>query len=226
MLFTSRRALRPFLPLFALALGAISNSAHAQAPVSASVSAANKAQLVRLVQESHVTDIWPSKIVATFNFKLSSAAWAVLLSKDGVNAAGRQGRNVGKWVLQQGIGDLEKLETSNNNDRKSMQSEVDALIGVAKTKIGLSVEATQPKMTPAQGKLLLAYLNFLTDYPENNNWMPRGGRANFKLIFSSSAKDVAVSASKDATNFTVIAPAKEPIDWGGKIEKALGRFKK
>ena len=224
-MFLSRRR---SLPLgVALVLGAVwATPSRAQAPVSASVAAANKTQLVDLVQKSHVTDIWPSKLVGTVNFKLSDAAWKTFLSKDGVNGAARLGRNLGEYVKAQGIGDLERVETSKNNNRAATQDQVDELIGAAKKKIGLTIEATQPALAPAQGRLLLNYTSFVGSFLSRSGWTPRGGRANIKLILSSSAKDVAVTFSKDATNFSIIAPIKEPIDWSGKMEKGLRRGEK
>ena len=219
-----RRTLRPaFLGAFVVFTGAISSPLRAQAPVSTAVAASNKAQLVDLVQKSHVTDIWPSKLVGTVNYKLSAAAWKTLLSKDGVNGQARLGRNLGEYIKAQGIGDLERVETSDNNNRATTQGEVDELIGTAKTKIGLTVEATQPKLAPTQSRLLLNYISYIGSFLSRSGWTPRGGRANIKLILSSNAKDVAVTVSKDATNFSVITPIKEPIDWSGKMEKGLRR---
>ena len=208
---------------FAVFAGVVSSPSRAQAPVSAAVAAANKSQLVDLVQKSHVTDIWPSKLVGTVNYKLSSAAWSTLLSKDGVNGQARLGRNLGEYIKAQGIGDLEKVETSDNNNRATTQGEVDELIGTAKTKIGLTVEATQPKLAAGQSRLLLNYISYVGSFLSRSGWTPRGGRANIKLVLSSNAKDIAVTVSKDATNFSIIAPVKEPIDWSGKMEKGLRR---
>ena len=219
-----RRTVRPVL----LGVALVSNlflmaTAQAQKPVSASVASANKTQLVDLVQKSHVTDIWPSKLIATVDFKLSDAAWKTMLSRDGVNGAARLGRNIGEYIKAQGIGDLEKVETSENNNRAATQDQVDELIAGAKKKIALTVEATQPKLAPAQSRLLLNYVSYVGSFLSRSGWTPRGGRANIKLIFSSSAKDVKVSFSKDATNFSIVAPIKEPIDWSGKMEKGLKR---
>ena len=145
------------------------------------------------------------------------------MSKDGVNGAARLGRNLGEYIKAQGIGDLEKVETSNNNNRASTQGQVDELIATAKTKIGLTIDATQPQLAPAQSRLLLNYVSYVGSFLSRSGWTPRGGRANIKLVFSSSAKDVAVTFSKDATNFSIVAPIKEPIDWSGKMEKGLRR---
>lgn len=221
MLVTSRRSLRPLL-LGAAALS-ILVPARAQAPVAAPVGAANKAELAQRVQEYHVSDIWPSKLVAGIDFKLSAAAWKAMLAPEGVNAAARVARDMGDYIKTQGIGDLESVETANNNDRKSTQEEVDALIGEAKKKLSLSVDATQPKMSPNQIRLLYAYFNYVGGFLDRSDWAPRGGRANVKLVISSTAKDIAVTVSKDATNFTVIAPLKEPLDWGSKIDKGMKR---
>jgi hypothetical protein len=228
MIVVFRRLKRPFLPVtFALSLllaPLVSPaSAQAPAPVSATVAAAKKTELVALVQESHVNDIWPSKLIGTVNFKLSAPAWKTLLSKEGVTGAARLGRNMGSYIKQQEIGDLERIETANNNDRKSTQDEVDELIAAAKTKVGLTIEATQPKLSPLQSQTLLNYISGVGGFLDRASWTPRGGRANIKLIFSSSAKDIAVMTSKDATNFTVIAPTKVPIDWSNKMEKGLKR---
>ena len=224
-MFHSSRHLRlvPFVSVLALSWIAIS-PARAQ-PVSSSVAAANKAELVQLVDEYVGNDIWPSKIVKTFNFNLSASAWKVMLSADGVKGASGVARDFGDYLVEQKLGDLEATESA-NNDRKANQGDVDELLAEVKGKLVLSVEATQPKLSPAQSDLLLRYFTYLGGFPEDKNWTPRGGRANLKLIFSSSAKDVAVSASKDATNFTVIAPAREVPEWTDKIERGLRRFGK
>lgn len=230
MIIASRRLKRPFLPVtFALSLllaplvSPASAQAPASAPVSAAVAAANKAELVALVQEFHVNDIWPSKLIGTINFKLSAPAWKVMLSTQGVNGAARLARNMGDYIKEQEIGDLERIETANNNDRKGNQEDVDELIAEARKKISVTIEATQPKLSPAKSQLFLNYVSYVGQFLDRNGWTPRGGRANIKLVISSTAKDIAVTTSKDATNFTIIAPLQEPLDWSSKIDRGLKR---
>lgn len=224
-MFFSPRPRRPLLlSVPALVLSAACFApAHAQTPVSAAVATANKAELVNLVDEFVGNDIWPAKVVATFNFKLSASAWKAMLSTEGVETASRLGRNYNNYLKEQKIGDVQEIEESNISDRKSTQPEIAALLGKAKTKIGLSIEAPLAQLSPAQSHMFLTYLTYVGEFIDEEDWTPRGGRANLKLIVSSSAKDVAVTTSKDATNFTVVVPLKEASDWGGKIDKGLKR---
>ena len=224
MLTHFRRPVRHLLPgATALLLCLSLAPAHAQASVSAQVAEANKADLVDAVHTFQISDIWPSKLVGNVNWKLSDPAWKLFLSPDGVNATSRLGRNLGNYIKAQGIGDLEEVETSNNNDRKSTQTEVDELIAQAKPKLSLTVEATQPKLSAAQSHWILNYLGTVSEFVGSGDWTPRGGRANIKLVFSSTAKDISSTASKDATNFSIIAPLKEVPDWGTKLLKGFKR---
>ncbi len=207
MFFHSRRPACPFL-LGATAILLSLAPAHAQAPVPASVGAANKAELVNLVHEFQGNTIWSSKL---------------MLSPAGVNGVSYLSKDAGNYIKAQGGGDLDRVEESNSSDRQSSQGEVDRLIAQSKTKFSFTMEATQPKLSPAQGSLMLNYLAVVAGFLDRGDWTPRGGRANIKLVFSCTAKDVAVTTSKDATNFTIIAPLKEPSDWGGKIERGLKR---
>ncbi len=146
-----------------------------------------------------------------------------MLSPEAVNGVSYLSKDAGSYIKAQGGGDLDRVEESNSNDRQSTQGQVDELIAKSKTKFSFAMEATQPKLSPTQGKLMLNYLAVVAGFLDQSHWTPRGGRANIKLIISSSAKDVAVTTSKDGTNFTIIAPLKEPADWGGKIERGLKR---
>lgn len=175
------------------------------------------------VDEFVGNDIWPSKVVANFNFKLSAPAWKAMLSAEGVETAARTARNFNNYLKEQKIGDVAQIEESNISDRKSTQPEIEALLGQAKTKISLSVEATPAQLSPAQSHMFLTYISYLGQFLDQEHWTPRGGRANIKLIVRSGAKDVSVTTSKDATNFTVVVPLKEASDWGGKIQKGLKR---
>lgn len=222
MFFHSRRPACPFL-LGATAILLSLAPAHAQAPVPASVGAANKAELVNLVHEFQGNTIWSSKLIGTFKWNLSAAAWKLMLSPAGVNGVSYLSKDAGNYIKAQGGGDLDRVEESNSSDRQSSQGEVDRLIAQSKTKFSFTMEATQPKLSPAQGSLMLNYLAVVAGFLDRGDWTPRGGRANIKLVFSCTAKDVAVTTSKDATNFTIIAPLKEPSDWGGKIERGLKR---
>lgn len=215
-----RRSARPIL------LGVSSlflAPAHAQAPVSPAVAASNKTELVNRVHEFQGNTIWSSKLIGTFNWKLSSAAWKLMLSPEGVNGVSYLSKDAGNYIKAQGGGDLDRVEESNSNDRQSAQGEIDQMIAKSKTKFSFTMEATQPKLSAGQGKLMLDYLAVVAGFLDQKHWTPRGGRANIKLVFSSTAKDVSVTTSKDATNFTIIAPLKEPSDWGGKIERGLKR---
>lgn len=221
MFIHARRPARLFLPVVSTLLLSLA-TAHAQAPVSASVAEENKTELMESVQRFQISDIWPSKLIGNVNWKLSAPAWKVMLSPDGVNATARLGRNLGGYIKNQGFGDLEEIETA-NNDRKGAQGEVDELIAQTKDKISFSVEATQPKLSPTQIHTLLMYLGHVAEFIERDKWAPRGGRANIKLVFSSTAKDITSTGSKDATNFSIIAPLKEVPDWGTKLDKGLKR---
>lgn len=224
MFLISRRTARPLsLCATALLLSLSHLPARAQAPVSVPVATENKAELVNLVHEFHVNDIWPSKLIAGVDFKLSDAAWKVMLSKEGVNGAARLARNMGDYIKEQGIGDLERIETANNNDRKGNQEDVDELIAEARKKLSVTIEATQPKLSPAKSQLFLNYVSYVGQFLDRNGWTPRGGRANIKLVISSTAKDIVVTVSKDATNFTIIAPLQEPLDWSSKIDRGMKR---
>lgn len=222
MLFHFRRPARPFL-FGASALLLALAPAHAQAPVSASVGATNKAELVNRLHEFQGNTIWSSKLIGTFNWNLSAPAWKLMLSPAGVNGVAFLSKDAGNYIKSHGGGDLDRVEDSNSGDRQSAQGEIDRLIAQSKNKFSFSMEATQPKLSPAQGALMLNYLGVVAGFLDRGDWTPRGGRANIKLVFSSTAKDVAVTTSKDATNFSIIAPLKEPADWGGKIERGLKR---
>jgi len=228
MFVTSRRTLRPLF-LRSLLLGAtalcvlVPVPARAQVPVAAATAATNKAELAQRVHEYQGNDIWPSKLVTGLDFKLSAAAWKIMLSPDGVEYTSRLSRDLGNYIKAQKLGDLESVETANNNDRQSTQDEVDALLVQAKKKVSFTVEATQPAFSPTKTKMFLTYLTYVGQFLGRGNWSPRGGRANLKLVMSSSAKDISVVVSKDATNFTIIAPLQEPADWGTKIDRGLKR---
>lgn len=217
-----RRPARPLL-LSAAALLLSLVPAHAQAPVPASVAAANKADLVNRVHEFQGNTIWSSKLIGSFNWNLSAAAWKVMLSPAGVNGLAYLSKNAGNYIKAQGGGDLDATEDSNNGDRQSAQGQIDQMIARSKNKFSFSMEATQPTLSPAQSSLMLNYLAFVAGFIDRGDWTPRGGRANIKLLISSTAKDVAVITSKDTTNLTIVAPLKEPSDWGGKIERGLKR---
>ena len=217
-----RRPARPLL-LSAAALLLSLAPAHAQAPVPASVAAANKAELVNRVHEFQGNTIWSSKLIGSFNWNLSAAAWKVMLSPAGVNGLAYLSKDAGNYIKAQGGGDLDATEDSNNGDRQSAQGQIDQMIAQSKNKFSFSMEATQPTLSPAQSSLMLNYLASVAGFIDRGDWTPRGGHANIKLLISSTAKDVAVITSKDATNFTIVAPLKEPSDWGGKIERGLKR---
>lgn len=216
-----------FLRSLFLGAGALSMlvpvPAHAQSPVPAATAVANKAELAQRVHEYQGNDIWPSKLVAGMDFKLSAAAWKIMLSSDGVEYTSRFSRDLGNYIKAQKLGDLDRVETANNNDRQSTQPEVDELLAQAKKKVSFAVEATQPSFSPTKTKMFLTYLTYVGQFIGRGNWSPRGGRANIKLVMSSTAKDIAVVTSKDATNFTIIAPLQEPADWGTKIDRGLKR---
>lgn len=216
-----RRPARPLLLSAALLLSLA--PAHAQAPVPAPVAATNKAELVDRVHEFQGNTIWSSKLIGSFNWNLSAAAWKVMLSPAGVNGLAYLSKDAGNYIKAQGGGDLDATEDSNNGDRQSAQGQIDQMIAQSKNKFSFSMEATQPTLSPAQSSLMLNYLASVAGFIDRGDWTPRGGRANIKLLISSTAKDVAVITSKDATNFTIVAPLKEPSDWGGKIERGLKR---
>ncbi|WP_419805500.1 hypothetical protein [Terriglobus sp.] len=222
MFFRLRRPARSFLWSVA-ALSLPLAPACAQAPVSASVAAANKAELVDRVHEFQGNTIWSSKLIGSFNWNLSEAAWKVMLSAAGVNGVAFLSKDAGNYIKAHGGGDLDRTEDSNNGDRKSAQGQIDQMIAQSKDKFSFSMEATQPSLSPAQSSLMLNYLASVAGFIDRGDWTPRGGHANIKLQISSTAKDVAVITSKDATDFTIVAPLSEPSDWGGKIERGLKR---
>ncbi len=222
MSFHLWRPARPFLWSVA-ALSLSLPPAFAQAPVPASVAAANKEELVNRVHEFQGNTIWSSKLIGSFNWNLSEAAWKVMLSPAGVNGLAFLSKDAGNYIKAQGGGDLDRTEDSNSGDRKSAQGQIDQMIADSKNKFTFTMEATEPSLSPAQSSLMLNYLASVAGFIDRGDWKPRGGRANIKLQISSTAKDVAVITSKDATDFTIVAPLNEPTDWGGKIERGLKR---
>ena len=222
MFFHLRRRARPFLWSVA-ALSLPLAPACAQAPVPASVGAANKAELVNRVHEFQGNTIWASKLIGSFDWNLSEAAWKVMLSPAGVNGLAFLSKDAGNYIKAQGGGDLDRTEDSNSGDRQSAQGQIDEMIAQSKDKFTFTMEATEPSLSPAQSSLMLNYLASVAGFIDRGDWTPRGGRANIKLVISSTAKDVAVTTSGDGTDFVIVAPLNEPSDWGGKIERGLKR---
>ena len=146
-----------------------------------------------------------------------------MLSPAGVNGLAFLSKDAGNYIKAQGGGDLDRTEDSNNGSRQSAQGQIDEMIAQSKDKFTFTMEATEPSLSPAQSSLMLNYLASVAGFIDRGDWTPRGGRANMKLVISSTAKDVAVTTSGDGTNFTIVAPLNEPSDWGGKIERGLKR---
>lgn len=196
------------------------------APVSAAVAEANKAELVARVKEANTGDFWPSRVVSELmTFKLSEEAWKTLLSEKGVSSVFSLTQSIGRYATRVGLGDLERAESANNNARKANQDDVTEIMNAIKPVLALHIEATQPKVSPTSGKLILTSFSVLAGHMEKD-WKPAGGKADITLIMSPVAADSSVKINAAKTVFTIIAPVKTEVPgWAIKIEKGLDRGK-
>lgn len=196
------------------------------APVTAAVAEANKAELVARVKEANTGDVWPSRVVSELmTFKLSDEAWKVLLSEKGVSSVFSLTQNIGRYAVRIGLGDLERAESANNNARQANQDDVTEIMNAIKPVLALHFEATQPKVSPTSGKLILASLSVVGGYMERD-WKPAGGKADITMIMSPTASDSSVKINPAKTVFTITAPVKTEVPgWAIKIEKGLDRGK-
>ncbi|MBC7805456.1 MAG: hypothetical protein H7145_04825 [Akkermansiaceae bacterium] len=203
------------------------SSTYAGSPVSADVAAANKAELVARVREVNSQDFWPSRVVnEMMTFKLSEEAWKVMLSEKGIRATFGAARDINDYAKRIGLGDLENVESANSNAREANQGDVTELLAKLKPLISLTLEATQPEVSPTSASLILRTFSTVPEHMDRGVWKPAGGRANLTVVLSPVAQDVTVVINSDKTSFNITAPSKAEIPgWSTKIEKGLDRGK-
>ena len=196
-------------------------------PVSASVAEANKAELVARVKEYNTGDIWPSRVVNDLmTFKLSEAAWKVLLSEKGVETVFGMTSDINSYAKRLGLGDMARAESGNSNSHEANQGEVGEVLDAIKPLLALHLEATQPNISPIAGKLILYAFSDVTGHFELNTWKPGGGKADITLIMLPSAPDVSVTMNTAKTRFVITAPTKSEVPgWSIKMEKGMNRGK-
>lgn len=200
---------------------------YAGSPVSDAVAAANKAELVARVKAVNTNDFWPSRVVnELMTFKLSEEAWKVMLSDKGVRAAFGAARDINDYAVRIGLGDLEKIESANNNAREANQGDVTEQIAVLKPLIALRLEATQPTVSPTAASLITRTFSTVPEHMDRGVWKPAGGKADITIILSPVATDTTVTMNTAKTVFVVTSPSKaELAGWSVKIEKGLDRGK-
>ncbi|MBC8139618.1 MAG: hypothetical protein H8F28_27370 [Fibrella sp.] len=203
------------------------SSTYAGSPVSATVATANKAELVARVRAVNSQDFWQSRVVSEMmTFNLSEEAWKVLLSDKGVKAAFGAARDINDYAKRVGLGDLENVESANDNAREANQGDVTELLAKLKPLISLTLEATQPEVSPTSASLILRTFSTVPEHMDRGVWKPAGGKANITTILSPVAQDVTITINSDKTAFTITAPSKTEIPgWSTKIEKGLDRGK-
>ena len=158
-------------------------------------------------------------------FKLSDEAWKVLLSDKGVKLVFGMTRSVGNYAKRIGLGDIDRAESA-NNAREANQGDVTEILNSIKPVVALHLEATQPKVSPTAGNLILYAFSDVAEHMDRGDWKPASGKADITLIMSPTVSDVTVTMNPAKTAFVITAPTKSEIPgWSTKIEKGLNRAK-
>ncbi|MBC8102615.1 MAG: hypothetical protein H7Z41_08515 [Cytophagales bacterium] len=205
----------------------MSSSAYLGSPVSAAAEKTYKAELVARVRTLGGQDQWPSRVVEEMMaFKLSEAGWQLMLSEKGVKVAFGAARDINDYAKRVGLGDLEQVESANNNDRAGNQGDVGELLATLKPVIALTFEATQPNISPAAASLILRAFATIPEHMDRGVWKPAGGQAKIRVILSPDAADTTVVMNPEKTSFSVTTSSRtEMPGWSTKIEKGLDRGK-
>lgn len=202
-------------------------SAYSGAPVSEAVASAHKTELVAKVRELSSGDQWSSRVVSELvTFKLSEAGWQLMLSDKGVKVALGAARDINDYAKRIGLGDLEAVESANNNAREANQADVGELLATYKPVIALTFEATQPTISPTSSSLILRAFSTVPEHMDRGVWKPAGGKAAIRVVLSPDAKEATVTMNREKTAFVVTTSSKiEMPGWSTKIEKGLDRGK-
>jgi hypothetical protein len=176
-------------------------------------------QLSSLLRES-LHSHWEAEVIDKLTeFRLNDEAWEKMLdpkTESGFRAANSYAKRFAAYAKRMGYGDLEDIESANNNDRTANRARIDALIRELKGRYSFTLILQSADCDETTWRLTLLYWATVGEIlsEENENWRPRGEKAFITLIMSPSARDVSVEASRDGTRFTITAPTKYDVEEG------------
>lgn len=223
---TTRTATMGLLLGIAATCITVSHDSFAAVPAANVSPAAQKQEVVaRILEDGSGNNYWQSYLFdSAISFDIPADGWTALQTPSGITVASGLALSLGYYAKEQGLGDLEKIESANNNDRKANRPRVKAAVDDMKGKFSFSVRGQGVKYDSATTALFFRYLGFMGEFLGSRHWTPKGGSAAVTFVFSPTAKDASVSISPDNKTFTVTAPANdEPSEWDSKISKGLIR---
>ncbi|PWU00198.1 MAG: hypothetical protein C5B53_04385 [Candidatus Melainabacteria bacterium] len=185
-----------------------------------------KEELINKVHE--YTHSWwqPLIVKSQMDFDMSSDWWSKMLEQDGwgIKTVSNFAYDLNDFYKRQGLGDLEDIESANNNDRDANRARVESAIENLRNKASFKLATSGVKCDATSFDLCHRYMISIAEFLAKDNWLPKGGEAHITLVLSPTAKSVGVAVNPDGKHFTIDAPANVEVDeWDTKISNGLKR---
>lgn len=186
----------------------------------------NQQDLLNKIHDYSHTWWVPLLVKTNLTFNVSDDWWPRLLESEGwgVKEISNFGTDINERYKRLGLGDLEDVESANNNDRDANKPTVESKIESLKNKVSFTLNTNGVKCGDTSFDLCHRYITTIGEFLANDSWVPKGDEAHITLTLSPTAKAINVSINPDGKHFTITAPANVEVDqWDDQIIKGLKR---
>ena len=160
-----------------------------------------------------------------FTFNVGPACRAKLANPTfgGIHAASFFTRDVAQYAKHVTGDDWYEIETQSAGTKESNRAMVIEMITSFRSRFSFKISVDGPDCDATMNTRWFSFINTvataLRDQP------PTGKTVNVELKLSKAAKDIKITATKDGSKISIVAPlVVEPADWTAKLQKPFAKF--